>query len=410
MNYFPSTFVIQQGTNLNAGLGFTNPQPVGATSLSVGARYRFASVNDTTDAVVRIDSLINGASVESIDDNTPGTGYAFAFQPRVRAGNTGKSYAVFTISFYKKGTNTPVSLQYINGTPIDIDGNASLKEYAEIDMGTGSTLSYMSSTMDISLQQVGSGIFRAQNILGIERDNLDTVSYNNMYTVANTDMSSFKVKYGAVTTNNAHSVRQYSLYMKGFSYTPLHTLPVKLKTFNANLKGDNVVDLTWTTAMEINVSHFVIEKSVNGSSFTDAGIVFAFGNSTIERNYSMTDKLMNTQDAVIYYRLRSVDNDGKTELSETRAVRISSKPQSTVTVLTYPNPASNELRITVPSGWQNKKVVYELYTANGQAVRRIENGNSSQTETLNISALAPGFYMVRVSCNGEVAQQKIIKQ
>lgn len=410
LSYFPSQFVIQQGTNLNAGLSFTNPQPVGTASLAVGGRYKFANVNDSTDAIVRIDSLINGATVENIDDNTPNVGYNFAFQPRVRTGNQGKSYAVFSISFLKKGTNTPISVPYINATPIDIDGSATLKEYAELDMGTGAKMSYMSNTMDISLIDMGNGIYRAQNILGIERDNLDTISYNNMFTVANTDMSSLKIKYGAVTTNNTHTTRQFSLYMKGFSYVALHTMPVKMTSFTATLVDEKKVDLKWVTASEINVSHFVIEKSLDGSNFSEAGVVFAYGNSSIDRTYTMTDVLSNTNDAVIYYRIRSVDDDGSSELSSTRAIRITSKNQSNVTLLTYPNPASNELRITVPASWQNKKVVYELYTANGQAVRRTENANSSQTETLNISTLAPGFYMVRVSCNGEVAQQKIVKQ
>jgi hypothetical protein len=198
--------------------------------------------------------------------------------------------------------------------------------------------------------------------------------------------------------------------MKGFNYINTSTLPIKLKAFNANLKNENTVDLTWTTASEINVSHFVVEESTNGSTFTDAGLVFAYGNSTTDKSYNLADKISNTQDAVIYYRLRSVDNDGKSQLSETRAIRITSKNQNNVTLLTYPNPASHELRITVPSGWQNKKVVYELYTASGQAVRKVENSSSSQTETMNISTLAPGFYLVRVTCNGEVAQQKIVKQ
>ena len=33
-----------------------------------------------------------------------------------------------------------------------------------------------------------------------------------------------------------------------------------------------------------------------------------------------------------------------------------------------------------------------------------------QTESININSLAPGFYIARVICNGETAQQKIIKR
>ena len=37
-------------------------------------------------------------------------------------------------------------------------------------------------------------------------------------------------------------------------------------------------------------------------------------------------------------------------------------------------------------------------------------GNASQTETINVNNLAPGFYIARAICDGEIAQQKIIKR
>jgi Secretion system C-terminal sorting domain len=106
---------------------------------------------------------------------------------------------------------------------------------------------------------------------------------------------------------------------------------------------------------------------------------------------------------VLYYRLRSIDNDGKSELSEIRLIRTSKATANTITLLTYPNPASNELRITVPANWQNKKLVYEVVALNGQLMKKKEANSSSQTETVNISSLSPGMYMVRVSCEGQTA-------
>jgi hypothetical protein len=111
---------------------------------------------------------------------------------------------------------------------------------------------------------------------------------------------------------------------------------------------------------------------------------------------------------VIYYRLRSVDIDGKSQLSPVRLIRLGK--EESIAVVTYPNPVSNELRITVPSAWQGKKVSYEVLANNGRITIRTESGSSSQTETLNVSSLSPGFYVVRVSCNGETATQKIVKQ
>ena len=81
-----------------------------------------------------------------------------------------------------------------------------------------------------------------------------------------------------------------------------------------------------------------------------------------------------------------------------------------IILTTYPNPVVNELKVTIPANWQNKKVVYELFNGNGQTAKKIETASSSQTETLNVSNLNNGLYFVKVTCEGQVATQKIVKQ
>jgi hypothetical protein len=186
-------------------------------------------------------------------------------------------------------------------------------------------------------------------------------------------------------------------------------LPVKLISFTAQLNDNNKVDLKWTTATEINASHFVIEKSLDGRTFSDAGTVFAAGNTTSVQHYTFSDNLIPTTKTVIYYRLRQVDLDGRTDYSATRIIRTGNS-DGRATILTYPNPAVSEVRITIPTNWQGKKVNYEVVNVSGQTTHRMVVGSSSQTETINLSNMAPGFYMVKVTCNGEVAQQKIVKQ
>jgi hypothetical protein len=153
-----------------------------------------------------------------------------------------------------------------------------------------------------------------------------------------------------------------------------------------------------------------IEKSTDGIHFSDAITVFATGNATDKTNYNVQDNIDPGQSPFIYYRLRSVDIDGKTYLSAIRILRISKQPDHNIKIIAYPNPVTNELRVTIPSNWQNKKVTYELFQANGQVAKKSEFANSNQTETLNVNSLAPGLYIVKVSCNGQTTQQKIIKQ
>jgi hypothetical protein len=187
-------------------------------------------------------------------------------------------------------------------------------------------------------------------------------------------------------------------------------LPVKLVSFTAMLNNNNIkVDLKWVTSTEANASHFVIERSTDGHIFSDAGMVFAFGNTTEQKNYQYTDNIGSLNTTVIYYRLRQVDIDGRFDYSATRIIRIDKQSENTITLLTYPNPVTSELRITIPNNWQGKKVTYEIVNANGLVSGESQVGSSSQTETLNVSTLAPGLYTIKASCGDQSAQQKLIK-
>jgi hypothetical protein len=399
---------------LEDGLSFRNPrlETPANTDLKVGAVYLFEDVITGVDARLKIDTLKNGARVSKLDDNSSGLGYSDALQPEIQSGNViGASYAVFTITFYNANTSTVKNLQTVNATALDIDGNLTLKEFVEMRMGNGAVANYMGGvTLDITLLNLLLGKFKGENLLGIERSGIDTTSFSNMFTANNSGISSFSVRFGTNTLVPSSGTRQFSLYMKGFAYPSQMTLPVELVSFTAAL-NTNKVDLKWTTATERNVSHFVVEKSLDGKDYTDAGVVFAYGNTSEKMNYSFTDKNINvSQPGVIYYRLRSIDIDTKTQYSQVRMIRIGKQSESNITVLTYPNPVANELRVTVPGGWQGKKVSYEVLSNNGRLTIRTESGNSSQTEAINVSSLSPGMYVVRVTCNGETATQKIVKQ
>jgi hypothetical protein len=186
-------------------------------------------------------------------------------------------------------------------------------------------------------------------------------------------------------------------------------LPVKLVSFTATL-NNSIADLKWATATEINTSFFVIEKSANGTDYTEAGIVFAKGNAGSITNYSFSDNVTGSLSDFTYYRLRTVDIDGNSGLSETRIIKTGKQGISNISIAAYPNPVTTELRITIPAEWQNKKVMYEVIAANGLVAKRTETVNNNQVEALNVSSLAPGFYVVRVSCNGQTGQQRIVKQ
>jgi hypothetical protein len=99
----------------------------------------------------------------------------------------------------------------------------------------------------------------------------------------------------------------------------------QVTSFTGTLKNERV-DLKWATASEKNVSHFIIEKSMDGKNYSQAGIVFAYGNTSETMNYPFFEKNINSnQEATIYYRLSSVTNDGKVESSQVTTIIIGKK-------------------------------------------------------------------------------------
>ena len=190
-------------------------------------------------------------------------------------------------------------------------------------------------------------------------------------------------------------------------FTPIVT-PVKLISFDAKYNKPDVT-LNWSTAQEKNFSHFVVEQSVDGINFSELAVVVGAGESDSRLNYSYIDKNLAGRKGLVYYRLESVDIDHKVTYSSVRIIRLDENGQK-ISVTTYPNPVSNELRVTISSNWQNKKVVYEIINTNGQVSLSKQIANSSQTETINTGNLVPGFYIARVTCDGVTTQQKIVKQ
>ncbi len=254
--------------------------------------------------------------------------------------------------------------------------------------GTGTNSSVIGASVSKMKNGIGGLVFYIGNHQFKTSNGIGDINGIRMY------MNAFLIP---VSINNSCTVGQ----------TLLFTLPVKLIAFTADLDKTKV-NLAWTTSQENNTSHFVIERSNDAINFNDAGVMFAYGNSNEVRNYSFTDDIANLTAAVIYYRLRSIDNDERSQLSQVRIIRIG-KQGETAKMVIYPNPVSNELRVTIPATWQNKEVMLEVFNPNGQNLKVSRNSNASQTEIITVSDLAKGFYFVKATCGTETAQQKFIK-
>src|SRR5262249_33173238 len=116
---------------------FKDPTRKSGDDLKKGAVYTFKNVVDGVNAEVTIADLVNGATVTKIDDNGGGVGYTNAFQPEIKSGNKGESYAIFTVKLIEKTTGSLYLLKKLQATALDIDGTSELKEFDEINLNGG---------------------------------------------------------------------------------------------------------------------------------------------------------------------------------------------------------------------------------------------------------------------------------
>jgi len=141
--------------------------------------------------------------------------------------------------------------------------------------------------------------------------------------------------------------------------------------------------------------------------FSTTAIVFGAAENGHGAEYTYTDKSVAGKSGLVYYRLKMVDIDGKFTYSPVRIIRLGD--DNSLKLMAYPNPVSNELRITLPSAWQGKQVNISLYNTSGQRVNALNIENSSQTETIQTTSLQRGAYFLKANCGQDVISQQIIK-
>jgi len=240
--------------------------------------------------------------------------------------------------------------------------------------------------------------------------NITTTATDVMVTNYYENTNNFIVRIGAKTGNTSSNSadRMNALWFKSFAFNVpvVNTLPLSLVAFTAQLKNTDVI-LNWATAMETNTSHFTVQRSIDGAAFDDDAIIFAEGNSDIRKDYSYTDKINTLPGHFIYYRLKMVDLDAKYRYSKVVVIRLADIEQANVVI--YPNPTVHELRITIPSEWQNKTIAYNVYNTNGTLVRQKITSNAGQTETLQVADLPAGIYIIKTANGNQATIQKFIK-
>jgi hypothetical protein len=165
-------------------------------------------------------------------------------------------------------------------------------------------------------------------------------------------------------------------------------LPVHFISTNAYQQNNNV-QLNWSVGDYINVQKFIIERSNNGSSFTEIGSTAAINSN----NYTWIDNSLFTGNK--FYRIKAINKDGSFVYSSIMKI----EALSNVSFSIYPNPViSKQLNIAM-NNLDKGDYQIALYNNLGQKIYTsvFKYAANSVTQSVQLpSNIQKGIYHIEV--------------
>lgn len=321
---------------------FRNPALEQGVAGQDGAVYRFCNVTKGIDGLLKIKKRSDAAVVlEDID--VANIGWDNALQPRL--GVSGRVLAdqiwwmQFELQFVQHNSTKKVTLTHFVATPIDVDGdNVAVREFLQMDKIND--VAYSAHTSLKTETALPEHLYSAVNNNSDDEDHSSNLSgrdnrivgpitsFTGMDTSATAVMATYTYEnkdaitfiMGATSDGAAGmaGLRLNSLWFKNFNLAPQETPSINLETFSAIYAG-KIIKLNWKTTSERGFSHFVIERSVDGRTYSDIALIRATG-SERRSTYCYKDKPVLMSTGIAYYRLRVMDKHRLASYSSVSAV------------------------------------------------------------------------------------------
>ncbi len=177
-------------------------------------------------------------------------------------------------------------------------------------------------------------------------------------------------------------------------------LPVTITNFTGE-STDAVNHLSWNTETEINSQTFFIERSVNGTDFTDIGAINAAGYSTQLLSYDFYDR--SPWPGTNYYRLREVDYNGINTYSGVITVM-----SAGALVGVYPNPTHNGVISISCQEEEGENIFIVISNSYGQEIYSLQEILNGSIETRSVTLPRKGIYYVNVKSGNTIISQKVV--
>jgi len=244
-------------------------------------------------------------------------------------------------------------------------------------------------------------------------------NYTNVLRVLTRSAVEVTIKIAGISFTTRVRSLSYSFYTPGYfgpllaltvdtaghvhnvSYSKGQVLPLQLLSFNAASQKSGV-ELTWSSAAEINTHVYQVQRSSTGNAFATIGGVPAKTGAAVN-NYHYLDNSLPAGSSVLYYRLAEVDLDGSTHYSAIKPVLVAEAKALGM----WPNPVVVNQPLHIRGNSLQQVNVFDVA---GHLVKTV-NLKGADSYDVNIQNLAKGTYLVTVHGGlGQAITNKIIVQ
>lgn len=169
-------------------------------------------------------------------------------------------------------------------------------------------------------------------------------------------------------------------------------LPVELSAMTVEWLDEesNQAQIQWTTESEHNTVYFSVEKSTDADEWEELYYQPATGNTEGPSHYSVLDN--DAIDAMTYYRLKMVDNDGTINIFPPQTL---ARTLSVNRAMVFPNPAGEVVNIYFYEK-VSSPVLIEISNEMGQLIRSfsVDSQTAGSCISINTHDLQDGIYFL----------------
>jgi len=203
----------------------------------------------------------------------------------------------------------------------------------------------------------------------------------------------------------------------GLSEDCFRILPVEWSEFEVVFsESSKVVSINWETLKEWNNSHFEVQRSYLGiDDWKIIGEVKGMGWTDAVTEYAFEDKNLPISGGMVYYRVKQVDFDGKSEYSSVVSVNLPKLHFTQGVWRAFPNPTNGEqLRIGLldRNEYMGERLTFRIIqtTAYSPAISVSDEAEMNEILATMIPKIPKGLFVVEIRWGQKVEHIKVLRK